>query len=75
VLPLHHSPILCRVVFDSAKVEYNFYSAKKNLIFFIFSRSFPLFLPCKPFETGLSVHKIMPEGRSARKPKQREDEH
>jgi hypothetical protein len=32
-------------------------------------------LPCKPFEMGLSGQKIMPEGRSARKPKQREDEY
>ena len=36
VLPLHHSPIWFVVVFDTAKVEYYFYSAKKKTIFFLF---------------------------------------
>ena len=36
VLPLHHSPIWIVVIFDTAKVEYYFYSAKKIVIFFRF---------------------------------------
>ena len=34
----------CVVVFDTAKVEYNFYSAKKNQTFFIADRSFSAIL-------------------------------
>ena len=36
VLPLHHSPIWIVVIFDTAKVEYYFYSAKKIATFFRF---------------------------------------
>ena len=60
VLPLHHSPIWIVVIFDTAKVEYYFYSAKKKAIFFRFLCDFLSATSLKSFFAILLVCKNNP---------------
>ena len=60
VLPLHHSPIWIVVIFDTAKVEYYFYSAKKIATFFRFLCDFLSATSLKSFFAILFIPKNNP---------------